>query len=193
MSKSKILFLMSGSIAAYKACSVISKLVQNGFEVQVGATSSALKFVGAATLEGLSGRPIFSDIYEPGQMMDHIHLSRWADLAIVCPASANTLNQLAAGIAENVIGNLFLSYELKRKPFLVAPAMNVEMLHHPATQASLKVLSSWGVEILATGVGYQACGEIGEGRLLEPNEIYTAILKNIQASPSTVQPKEAQI
>src|SRR6185437_4487803 len=80
----KILFQLSGSIAAYKSCFVISRLVQNGHEVQPVATRGALEFVGAATLEGLAGKPVFSDVYETGRMMDHIHLAKWADLAIVC-------------------------------------------------------------------------------------------------------------
>src|SRR4051812_25242236 len=106
MSQSKILFQLTGSIACYKACGAISKLVQAGVEVQAVATASALKFVGAATLEGLTGRPVFTDVFEAGKMMDHIHLARWADLAVVCPATAGSLNRLAAGTGDDVVGTL---------------------------------------------------------------------------------------
>ncbi|MDZ4678474.1 MAG: flavoprotein [Oligoflexia bacterium] len=174
--KGKILFQLSGSIACYKACYLISKLVQEGFEVQTVATSEALKFIGSATLEGLSGKSVFSDTFQEGQMMNHIHFAKWADLAIVCPATANTINSLASGIANNCIGTLFLAYDLK-KPYLIAPAMNKEMYQHPTTKASLEKLQSWNIHVLPTGEGHQACGDIGHGRLLEPDAIFIEILK----------------
>ncbi|MBI2606451.1 MAG: phosphopantothenoylcysteine decarboxylase, partial [Deltaproteobacteria bacterium] len=135
MSKGKILVQLSGSISAYKACYVISRLVQSDFEVQTAATANALRFVGAATLEGLSGKPVFSDAYETGRMLDHIHLAKWADLAILCPASANSISRLASGLADNALGSLFLSFDPSKKPYLIAPAMNQAMFSHPATQA----------------------------------------------------------
>jgi phosphopantothenoylcysteine synthetase/decarboxylase len=174
MSPSKILFQLSGSIACYKACHLISRLVQEGFEVQTAATASALQFVSAATLEGLTGRPVFSDIYKEGQVMDHIKLAQWADLAIVCPATANTINSLAQGLAQDCIGNLFLAYDL-HKPYLIAPAMNQGMYQHPATQTALEKLKSWKVDVLPTDHGYQACGDVGPGRLLNPDQIYERI------------------
>jgi phosphopantothenoylcysteine decarboxylase/phosphopantothenate--cysteine ligase len=173
-SKSKILFQLSGSIAAYKACHVISRLVQDGHEVQTVATQSALQFVGPATLEGLTGKPVFTDLYETDKMMDHIYLSKWADLAIICPASANTINSLAAGLASDPIGALFLSYDLK-KPYLIAPAMNQQMFKHPATQAALAKLETYGVKILPTDEGHQACGDQGPGRLLDPEEVLKTV------------------
>src|SRR5580658_2245109 len=101
MSRGNVLFCLSGSIACYKACTVISRLAQAGVTVQVAATPSALRFVGAATLEGLSGRAVFSDLWEPGRALDHIELARAADLALVCPATAHTVNRLAAGLGED--------------------------------------------------------------------------------------------
>ncbi len=166
--------MLSGSIACYKACFVISRLVQAGHEVQTACTSSALQFVGPSTLEGLTGRPVFSDVHETGRRMDHIDLANWADLAVVCPATANTINSLANGIATDPIGNLFLAYDLK-KPFLVAPAMNTKMLEHPATRDSIVKLQSWGVQVLETDAGQLACGDEGMGRLLEPEKILAAI------------------
>ena len=176
----RILFQLSGSIAAYKACSVISRLVQEGCEVQVACTQGALQFVGAATLEGLTGRPVFTDVYQPGRMMDHIHLAKWADLAILCPASADAINRLAAGLAQDAVGTLFLAYDLRSKPYLVVPAMNQEMMRHPATQAALEKLGSWGVQVLPTASGHQACGDVGPGRMLEPDEIYARVARALE-------------
>ncbi len=175
MSNFKVLFQISGSIAAYKAAHVISRLMQNGCEVQTVATPSALQFIGPATLEGLTGKPVITDTFQNGQMMDHIHLARWADLVILCPATANSINKLAAGIADDFIGSLFLAYE-KSKPYLIAPAMNAQMLKHPATQKSFETLKSYGIEILETNQGLLACGEEGYGKLLDPDVILNKIL-----------------
>lgn len=175
MSKSKILFQLSGSIACYKSCFAISRLVQEGFEIQTVCTESALKFVGAATFEGLTGRPVFSDVFEYGRMMDHIQLAKWADLSILCPATANQITQLASGQASDCIGTLFLAYDLKTKPYFVAPAMNQQMFQHPAVQNALATLEGWKVRILPTEHGHLACGDYGEGRLLEPIKIVEEI------------------
>lgn len=178
MSKYKILFKITGSIAAYKAAYLISKLVQNNFEVQTVVSESALHFIGKATLEGLSGKAVLSDTYENGKMMNHINLVKWADLVILCPASANTINKLANGIADNLITSLFLAHDWN-KPYLIAPAMNSNMYHHPITKKSLGVLESLGVKILPTDSGYLACGDIGDGKLLEPEKIYNYILMSL--------------
>ena len=177
MSRGKILFQLTGSIACYKACILLSRLVQEGFEVQTVVTPGALHFIGESTLEGLTSRPVLQDTYESGRNMDHIHLPQWADLALLCPATASTINRLAAGTGDDLVSTLFLAFDLKTKPYVIAPAMNQQMYHHPATQASLKKLQEWGVHTLPTGSGYQACGVVGEGRLLEPDQIYEAILK----------------
>ncbi len=172
----RLLFLLSGSISCYKACHAISRLVQAKIEVQTVATAGALRFIGAATLEGLTGRPPFTDLWENGRAMDHIDLARWADLALVCPASANTLNRLAAGLADDPVGALFLAWELQKKPWWVAPAMNSTMLAHPATQRSLQKLTTLGVRVLPPDSGALACGEIGAGRLMEPETVVTHVL-----------------
>jgi phosphopantothenoylcysteine synthetase/decarboxylase len=178
MSKSKILFILTGSIACYKSAGIISKLVQNNFEVQTACTDGALEFLGEATLEGLTGRSVFKNIYEAGTMMGHIDLAKWADLAIVCPATAKSINSLAAGVASDPLGSLFLAYDL-RKPFLIAPAMNQEMFNHPATQISLNRLKEWRVQVLPTDDGHQACGDEGPGRLLDPEKIYEMIVAEV--------------
>lgn len=182
----RILFQLSGSIAAFKACAVISKLVQAGHEVQVVATAGALRFVGAPTFEGLSGRPPLTDLYETGKAMQHIHAIRWADLAILCPASANSINKLATGIGDDLVSTLFLAHDFN-KPYLIAPAMNASMYAHPATQASLARLQGWGVRVLESASGVLACGETGWGRLLEPDAIVAEIeaaLSGQSAGPS---------
>jgi phosphopantothenoylcysteine decarboxylase/phosphopantothenate--cysteine ligase len=173
---SNVLFLLSGSIACYKACTVISRLAQAGVTVQTVATPAALRFVGTATLEGLSGRPVFTDVFESGRALDHIELARAADLALVCPATANTINRLAAGLGDDPVGTLFLAWELKQKPWLIAPAMNAMMWEHPATTASLATLRGWGVRVLDPVEGPHACGEGGPGRLMEPEQIAAEVL-----------------
>lgn len=174
MSASNILFVLTGSIAGFKACEVVSQLVQRGHRVRTVATPAALRFVGPATLEGLTGSPVLTDMFAPGVALDHINLTRWADLVLVCPATANTLNRLAAGLADDLAGALFLAHD-RRKPWLIAPAMNPAMWSHPATVAAVNQLHGWGVRFLPVGEGRTACGETGKGRLAEPAEIVTAV------------------
>jgi phosphopantothenoylcysteine decarboxylase/phosphopantothenate--cysteine ligase len=183
MSHAKVLFCLTGSIACYKACTTISRLAQAGLEVQTVATESALKFVGAATLEALSGRPVLSDMWERGRALDHIACARQADLAIVCPATANTLNRLSAGLADDLTCALFLAWEHGRKPWYVAPAMNTFMYQHPATQSSLAKLKSWGVRVIEPEEGPLACGENGAGRLADPEKLAAEILKVLGVKP----------
>lgn len=170
MLKSKILFFVSGSIAGFKAAQVVSTLVQNGHEVQVIATDSALHFVGTATFEGLTGRPVLTSLWEEGHAMDHIHLTRWADLAVLCPASANTIARIANGLADDLVSAMALAWP-REKPFFVFPAMNTQMLLNEATQKNLKTLSERGFKLAPCGDGNLACGEVGGGRLLEPDAI----------------------
>ena len=188
MSPSKILFELSGSIAAWKACAVISRLVQDGHAVQTVATSAALRFVGAATLEGLTGRPVLSDLWEPGAAMEHINLVKWADLTIVCPATAHTINRLSAGLGDDLLSALFLAHDWK-KPFLLAAAMNPLMWAHPATRGSIERLRGWGVEVLPVGRGRMACGDEGEGRLIEPDEVLAAVRARLASLHQAAAPK----
>ena len=175
MSKSKVLFILTGSIACYKACQVISRLVQADCEVQVVASPSAMQFVGNATFEGLTGKSTVSDLYARGNVMDHIHFMRWADLVIVAPATANYINKIAQGVGDDLLTTLFLAHDFK-KPFLIAPAMNTSMYLHPITQNSIHKLKEIGIEILETASGVLACGETGFGKLLEPD----LLLREIQ-------------
>ncbi|WP_068628257.1 flavoprotein [Cephaloticoccus primus] len=171
----QVLLMLSGSIAAYKACTVISRLVQAGVEVQCAATPAALRFIGRATLEGLSGRPVFCDLWEEGRALDHIALARAADLALVCPATANTINRLAAGLADDALGTLFLAWE-REKPWWIAPAMNPHMWQHPSTTAALEKLRGWGLRIIEPADGPHACGDSGVGRLADPEQIAAEVL-----------------
>lgn len=174
MSGSNLLFVLSGSIACYKACDAISRLVQRGHRVRTVATGAALRFVGQATLEGLTGEKVATDLFEPGAALDHIQLSRWADVTIVCPATAHTLNRVAAGLGDDLAGALLLAHDWK-KPLLIAPAMNPAMWTHPVTVASVQRLKTWGARFIAVGEGRTACGEVGEGRLAEPDAIVAAV------------------
>lgn len=180
-SQSRIVFAVTGSIAAFKAAQVVSRLVQNGNEVRVVATPGALRFVGSATFEGLTGKPVLTDIWEEGSAMEHIHLSRWADMGIVCPASANTIARMANGLAEDMVSALVLAWP-NGKPLHVFPAMNTGMLEHPATQANIAALRDRGVIVHPTGGGNLACGEIGAGRLLEPEMIMELIKPSVKGS-----------
>lgn len=182
-SKARILVQISGSIAAYKACDLISRLVKEGHSVRVVTTNSAFDFVGPSTLEGLTGFPLLRDMGKGEQIMAHIDWARWADLAIVCPATANIINKLSHGIADDTIGAIFLAWE-RTKPYLIAPAMNSVMFAHPSVQESMKRLTNWGVHVLPTGVGALACGETGLGRLLEPDQIHQAIQEKLNQSIS---------
>ena len=165
MKKSNILFALSGSIAAYKSADAISKLVQKGYAVQVVTTKSALKFIGPATLEGLTGREIISDTFMSGKMMSHIDLVKWADIMILAPASASTINSMHHGIGDNLVLSLFLAHDWD-KPYFIAPAMNTKMWTHPATTLSLEKLKNWGVKILEPEEGALACGDYGAGRMV---------------------------
>ena len=190
--RKKILIQMTGSIACFKACALISKLVQAGHHVKVVASPSALKFVGAATLEGLTGEKVHTDLWEAGDAMAHIHLMRWADLITVVPASAHFINRIAQGVGDDLLTTLFLAHDFK-KPYLIAPAMNTSMYLHPATQRSIARLKEMGVEILEAASGVLACGEVGYGRLLETGPLQEEIEKRFGQTTKTPFKKEISV
>lgn len=171
----RILMMMSGSIACAKATALISAWRKAGHRVRVAVTPSVRHFVGAGTLEGLSGAPVFADTFTDGRIMDHVDLARWADQVVVCPATSNLLNKLAAGIADDVVSTLWQAAWGRGVPMFVVPAMNTQMWRYPATQDAVKRLQSWGVHVLPVGSGALACGDQGEGRLLEPDAIMTTM------------------
>lgn len=173
MSK-KILFALTGSIACYKACQSISTLSKEGFKIQTVVSNSALNFIGKATLEGLTGLPVLTSSYQDGHMMSHINEVRNSDVFVIAPASAKTINGLASGALDGIIGDLFLANNFL-KPTLLFPAMNSQMLLHPATQDSLLKLQKWGAHVFLGEDGDLACGEYGNGRLLEADKIVATI------------------
>lgn len=179
MSNSRVLLQITGSIAAFKAAALASLLAQDDFEVQCVASDGGLRFIGEPTLEGLTGRPVVADMFERGRALDHIGLVDWADLLLVYPATANHVTRLRAGLADDLIGCLFLANNF-RKPFWVAPAMNSEMFAHPAVTEALSILEGWGCRILPTGEGRLACGTVGYGRLLEPERMAELIREGLR-------------
>lgn len=178
----KVILGVTGCIAAYKAAIILRRLQDAGAEVFPVMTRSACEFLGPKTLEALSGHPVVRELF-PAQTpeIEHITLARRCDLLLVAPATANILAKFAAGIADDFLSTLYLS---TTTPVVVAPAMNVEMWRHPATQGNLERIRERGVTVIAPAAGYQACGETGEGRLPEPEEIVAAVLNRLRKSQS---------
>lgn len=179
---------MSGSIACYKICYLVSHLSQNNFNVKVVMSTSAQKFIGPATLEALSHNPVYTDTFESGHAMEHIYLDRWADLILLAPATANTINKLGHGFGDDLISTLFLAHDFK-KPFLIAPAMNTQMYLHPTTQESILKLKKMNIEILESASGILACGEIGYGKLLDQELLYIEIVNKFENLKTNNDPK----
>jgi phosphopantothenoylcysteine decarboxylase/phosphopantothenate--cysteine ligase len=166
-----LLLLMSGSIACAKATTIISEWSKRGGSVRVVCTRSVSEFVGAASLQGLGAEQVFDNVFEKGHAMEHIALGQWADVVLAAPATSNLINKLTAGIADDAVTTVWQAAYGLNKPMIIAPAMNTRMWRYPATQASVELLKEWGVHVLPVGEGELACGETGEGRLLEPAEI----------------------
>lgn len=166
----RLLLGITGGIAAYKAAELVRLLMQEGVEVQVVMTESACRFVGTATLQGLTGRQVFTELWDTGMLngMAHINLSREVDALLIAPASADFIAKIAHGLADDLLSALCLARDC---PLLIAPAMNVQMWENAATRRNLATLRQDGVTVLGPGSGYQACGEIGEGRMLEPEDL----------------------
>lgn len=170
-----ILLGISGGIAAYKANHLVRLLKKQGHAVRCVLTEHAETFISVQTLQALSGETVRRDLFDPHAeaAMGHIELARWADTLIIAPATANTIAKLAHGMADNLLTTLYLA---TTADILIAPAMNHQMLNHPATQANLAILAARPRHrILPSGVGEQACGETGAGRLLEPEDIVAAL------------------
>lgn len=166
----KVLLGVTGCIGAYKAAEVLRGLQKAGAAVRVVMTSHATEFVRPLTFEALSGEPVITGMFERPDYasIEHITVAREADLLLVAPATANIIAKFAHGIADDFLSTVYLS---NNNPVLIAPAMNVEMWNHPATQANLEALRQRGVEVVEPESGYQACGEVGMGRLAEVDQI----------------------
>ena len=181
---------LTGGIAAYKAAELTRLLVKQGIAVEVVMTPAATQFITPMTLQALSGRPVLTDLWQSGaaNAMGHIDLSRGADAILVAPASADFIAKLAQGHADDLLSTLCLARDC---PLLVAPTMNVQMWNNPATQRNIAQLRADGVEVLGPGRGSQACGEVGDGRMIEPEEILAALVA--WAQPKLLAGKRALV
>jgi phosphopantothenoylcysteine decarboxylase len=170
----EIVIGVSGGIAAYKAATLTSQLVQQGAGVTAVLTQAARKFVGAATFAALTGRPVASRSFDPAAfpLGAHIELAAKADLIVVAPATADTLAKTAAGMADDLLSTLLLCAEC---PVLYAPAMNAAMWAKPAVQRNVQTLAADGATIIPPGTGWLSCRQQGTGRMAEPEEIAAAI------------------
>jgi phosphopantothenoylcysteine decarboxylase/phosphopantothenate--cysteine ligase len=168
---------ITGSIAAYKAAELARLLVQAGCQVRVVMTSSAQQFIGAMTLQAITGNVVSESRFDPQQeaAMGHIALARWADLILIAPASADCIAKLRAGIADTLLYTLCLA---STAPVALAPAMNTNMWQHPATQKNCQGLQQRGVHCWGPAVGIQACGEQGPGRMLEPSDLLQQVIQH---------------
>lgn len=175
----RIVLGMSGGIACYKSAELVRRLIERGATVDVVMTDAATHFITAVTMQALSGRTVFLDQWDPRMPnnMAHIDLSRGADAILIAPASADFLAKLAQGRADDLLSTLCLA---RACPLLVAPAMNREMWAAAPTQRNIDQLIADGVDIFGPGSGSQACGETGDGRMLEPNEILVELIAFFQ-------------
>ena len=179
----KIALGVSGGIAAYKSAEIVRQLQEHGVQVQVIMTGAAQEFVRPLTFAALSGEKVITSMFgaEAGQAnldaaIEHIAVAQSIDLLLVAPATADTIAKFAQGIASDFLSTLYLA---TTAPVVIAPAMNVNMWQHPATQANLQILRERGVTIVEPGSGYLACGMVGAGRLAEPEEIVAAALDRL--------------
>ena len=178
----RLLLGVSGSVAAYKSAILVRLLRQAGAEVQVVLTEGGSRFIGEATLQALSGRPVRSDLWDAAveAAMGHIELARWADLVLIAPASANLLSAPAPGRADDLLTTLCLA---TRAPVVVAPAMNRAMWEHPATRRNRALLEADGVTFWGPSTGPQACGEEGVGRMEAPEQILERLERHFAPGP----------
>lgn len=175
----KLLLGITGGIAAYKAAELVRLLVKQGIDVQVVMTEAACQFITPVTMQAISGKHVFTELWDSSiaNGMPHIELSRNVDAILVAPASADFLAKLVHGGADDLLSTLCLAREC---PLMVAPAMNRQMWENPATQRNISQLEQDGVRILGPGIGEQACGETGLGRMLEPEQLLAAIVTGSQ-------------
>ncbi|MDB5881797.1 MAG: phosphopantothenate synthase [Ramlibacter sp.] len=173
---------LSGGIACYKAAELCRALIKEGATVQVVMTEAAEQFITPVTMQALSGRKVYGsqwDSREPNNM-PHINLSREADAIVIAPCSADFMAKLLHGRADELLSLMCLARPIDKVPLLLAPAMNREMWAHPATQRNMAQLDADGAHILGVGTGFQACGETGDGRMLEPPELLQDIIAFFQ-------------
>ena len=170
----KILLIICGGISAYKSLELIRFLKKSGAKIKTILTKSAKEFVTPLSITSLSKEKVYEDLFgiENEAEMDHISLSRWSDLVLVSPLTANTLSKLSNGSTDDLASSVILASD---KDIFLTPAMNVRMWEHPSTKENLIKLKSFGYKIIGPEIGDMACGEFGEGKMTEPNEIIKQI------------------
>jgi len=175
----KVILGVTGGVAAYKAAELTRLLVKEGASVHVVLTEGGAHFVTPVTFQALSGHPVWTDLWDPrmGNNMAHIDLSRDADLIVIAPATADVMARLAHGQCDDLLSTLCLARDC---PLMIAPAMNRQMWEHPATRRNAEQLRADGVTLLGPDAGEQACGEVGYGRMLEPEVLAEAIITHFQ-------------
>lgn len=187
---------VTGGIAAYKAASLCSKLVQKGADVHVVMTSSAKQFITELTLQSLSKNAVFSDTFDERDpaVVSHIRLADAADLVLIAPATANMIGKMAHGLADDMLSTTLLA---TTAPVMLAPAMNVHMYGHPAVQENMKTLEKRGVMMIEPGEGLLACGYVGKGRMEEPESIVAVVERYFaqkeQTEPGLLQGKKVVV
>ena len=186
LAKKRILLGITGGIAAYKSADLVRRLREAGGEVRVAMTPAATTFVTPLTFQAVSGQPVHTELLDASAEagMGHIELARWADLILIAPATADFLARLAHGMANDLLSTLCLATD---QPIAVAPAMNRLMWQNAATQDNCRLLARRGVKIWGPGVGEQACGEIGAGRMLEPVELCTLVIEQLGMRDDTAE------
>ncbi len=186
----RILLGITGGIAAYKSAMLARLLIKAGHEVRVVMTAAACEFITPMTLQALSGHAVHTELLDEAAElgMGHIELAKWADVVVIAPASANTIAKLAGGLADNLLTTITLA---TTAPVMVAPAMNQAMWHHPITADNLAKLKRFGYHIIAPDSGAQACGDVGAGRLPEPEDLAEQInsFLNHQRLPDSITAK----
>ena len=193
LSNKHIVLGLSGGIACYKAAELCRALVKEGATVQVVMTEAAAQFVTPVTMQALSNSPVYVSQWDPREPnnMAHINLTRHAHVILVAPASADFMAKLLHGRADDLLSLMCLARPLETVPLLLAPAMNKEMWAHPATQRNMAQLRQDGATVLGVGQGDQACGEVGDGRMLEPDELLYELTALFQ--PKVLQGKKVLI
>lgn len=192
MEQKKILLCVTGGIAVYKAAALTSKLVQAGYDVKVMMSPSATKFVTPLTFQALSRNDVYIDTFDEkdSSKIAHIDLGDWPDLIIIAPATANTIGKLANGLGDEMISTTLLA---ATKPVWIAPAMNVNMYHHPIVQKNMNTLKEIGFKFIEPNEGYLACGYVGKGRLAEPEEIVNAVNEHLHKDNGILKGKKIVI
>jgi phosphopantothenoylcysteine decarboxylase/phosphopantothenate--cysteine ligase len=181
----ELLVGVCGGIAAYKVCEAVSALVQRGVGVTVAMTKAARKFVGPVTFQALTGRRVFTSLWQAGEEANahHIALSETADLVLIAPATANIIAKMAAGIADDLVSTLVVSAV---SPVVLAPAMNERMWANPIVQRNVTALTEHGCRFIGPAEGWLACGHIGPGRMVEPPELVDVIVRTLKETPAKI-------